>query len=72
MIKVNNREEFISLKSSLQADRKNSKKKLISLCSGSGCGAYGTAKVHQALTEELVKQNLQDDVDVKLTGCHGF
>jgi NADH-quinone oxidoreductase subunit F len=72
MLKVENREELKKLRSSLHAERKNGQKKLISLCSGSGCGAYGTAKVHQVLEEELAKRNLQNEVTVKLTGCHGF
>ena len=72
MLKVENREELKKLRSRLHAERKNGQKKLISLCSGSGCGAYGTAKVHQALVEELAKRNLQNEVAVKLTGCHGF
>ena len=72
MLRVENREELQKLRSSLQDERKDGHKKLISLCSGSGCGAYGTAKVHQVLMEELAKHNLQDDVAVKLTGCHGF
>ena len=42
------------------------------MCAGSGCGAYGTAKVYEALTAELAKHNLQDEVEVKLSGCHGF
>ncbi|MFC1828717.1 NAD(P)H-dependent oxidoreductase subunit E [Thermodesulfobacteriota bacterium] len=45
---------------------------MISLCTGSGCGAYGTAKVYEALTEEVARQNMQDDVEIKRTGCHGF
>ena len=72
MLRVENREELQKLRHSLQAERENGQKKLISLCSGSGCGAYGTAKVHQVLMEELAKHNLQDEVTVKLTGCHGF
>jgi NADH-quinone oxidoreductase subunit F len=72
MLKVANREELKKLRSSIQNDRKTNKKKLISLCAGSGCGAYGTAKVHQVLLEELAKQNMQNEVEVKLTGCHGF
>ena len=55
----------------LQADTGDAKP-LISLCAGSGCAAYGTAAVYQALSEELVRQGLQDQVEVKLTGCHGF
>jgi len=62
-------EEF---RKKLESKGKKGKKKLISLCAGSGCGAYGTAKVHQALMKELKKQKLDKKVEVKLTGCHGF
>ena len=61
-----------TLREELQTSREQGKKKLISLCAGSGCGAYGTAKVHEALVEELRKHNLESEVEVKLTGCHGF
>ena len=57
---------------SLKGISRNGKKKLISLCAGSGCAAYGTAKVYHALMEELSRHGFQDKVDVKLTGCHGF
>jgi NADH-quinone oxidoreductase subunit F len=71
MAKLQNREALEKLRNSLQAKGPKSQK-LISLCAGSGCGAYGTAKVHTVLQEELAKHNLQDSVKVKLTGCHGF
>ena len=45
---------------------------VISLCSGSGCSAYGTDKVKERLEEELAGQGLTEKVEVKLTGCHGF
>jgi NADH-quinone oxidoreductase subunit F len=71
MAKLKNREALEKLKNSLQAKSQKSEK-LVSLCAGSGCGAYGTAKVHTVLQEELAKHNLQGKVQVKLTGCHGF
>ncbi len=71
MTKIANKEALEALHETLQAQSQEGKK-LISLCAGSGCGAYGTAKVHEALKEELEKQGLADDVVVKLTGCHGF
>jgi len=71
MAKLQNREALEKLRSSLQAKGQKSQK-LISLCAGSGCGAYGTAKVHTVLQEELAKHDLQEKVQVKLTGCHGF
>jgi len=72
MARLESREALKKLRGSAQAERRGIKKKLVSLCSGSGCRAYGTAKVHQALFDELAKQNMQNDVEVKLTGCHGF
>jgi NADH-quinone oxidoreductase subunit F len=72
MSRLENREALKKFRDAIKAGRQQSKKKLISLCAGSGCGAYGTAKVHQALTEELSRQNLQDQVEIKLSCCHGF
>jgi NADH-quinone oxidoreductase subunit F len=45
-------------------------KKLITVCAGTGCRAYGSIKVKEALEAELRKQNMQ--VDVLATGCLGF
>jgi len=72
MAKLENRSALESYRNALLTDQENRKKKLISLCAGSGCGAYGTAKVYDALVQELAKQGLQKDVEVKLSGCHGF
>jgi len=69
---LQNRNALEELRKRLETAQLHSKKRLISLCAGSGCGAYGTAKVHKALMEELGRQNLQEEVEVKLTGCHGF
>ncbi|MES0446049.1 MAG: NADH-ubiquinone oxidoreductase-F iron-sulfur binding region domain-containing protein [Desulfobacterales bacterium] len=72
MAKLDDREALETLRNSLQTQQKKDKKRLLSLCAGSGCGAYGTDKVYDALMAELVKHDLQDEVDVKLSGCHGF
>ncbi|MBW2609875.1 MAG: 4Fe-4S binding protein [Deltaproteobacteria bacterium] len=72
MARLENREALQELRNSLQTEKKEDQKRLISLCAGSGCGAYGTEKVYQALIDELARQGVRNDVDVKLTGCHGF
>jgi NADH:ubiquinone oxidoreductase subunit F (NADH-binding)/(2Fe-2S) ferredoxin len=72
MPRLQDRTALIALRQSLQTKGPEVKKKLISLCAGSGCGAYGTENVYQALLQELKRQNLQEEVEVKLTGCHGF
>jgi len=69
---LSNRKSLEKFQDKLKSAQSHGKKKLISLCAGSGCGAYGTAKVHQALMAELAQQNLAEEVEVKLTGCHGF
>ena len=72
MAKFANREALQAYRSSLSIEAGNTKKRLVSLCSGSGCGAYGTAKVHGSLLEELTRNGMQDKIEVRLTGCHGF
>ncbi|UCF85304.1 MAG: NAD(P)H-dependent oxidoreductase subunit E, partial [Desulfobacteraceae bacterium] len=72
MGRIGNRAALEKVRNSLRDRNRQEKRRVISICAGSGCGAYGTAKVHQALTEELARQNMQDTVEVKLTGCHGF
>jgi NADH:ubiquinone oxidoreductase subunit F (NADH-binding)/(2Fe-2S) ferredoxin len=72
MARIADRAELEAFRTKLQSNRRNGKQKLISLCAGSGCGAYGTANVYQSLMEELKNQNLDQEVEVKLTGCHGF
>ena len=72
MTKLESREALNTLRDSIQSTRQGNKKRVISLCAGSGCAAYGTAKVHQALRDELAQQNMLNEVEIKLTGCHGF
>jgi len=52
--------------------KKDSSKSCISICSGTGCHAYGCEKVVSAFEEELKKQKLKGKVEIKRTGCHGF
>ena len=47
-------------------------KTCITVCAGTGCHAYGCLEVAEAFKEEIRKQNLQDLVEVRTTGCHGF
>jgi len=47
-------------------------KTLITICGGTGCNASGCEKVVSAFKREIKKQRLQDKVDIKVTGCHGF
>ncbi|MBE9570357.1 MAG: (2Fe-2S) ferredoxin domain-containing protein, partial [Proteobacteria bacterium] len=37
-----------------------------------GCRAYGASEVKAALDEEVKKQGMSGEVEVRATGCHGF
>jgi NADH:ubiquinone oxidoreductase subunit F (NADH-binding)/(2Fe-2S) ferredoxin/Pyruvate/2-oxoacid:ferredoxin oxidoreductase delta subunit len=47
-------------------------KTFITVCGGTGCHAYGCLKVADAFRQEIQARNLQDQVALRLTGCHGF
>jgi NADH-quinone oxidoreductase subunit F len=47
-------------------------KPCVTLCSGTGCHALRSDKVHEALVDELEHNGLADRVDILRTGCHGF
>jgi NADH-quinone oxidoreductase subunit F len=50
----------------------SSSKNQILVCQGTGCESSKSAKINQALAEEIKRSNLSDTVQVKTTGCHGF
>lgn len=42
------------------------------LCAGTGCVASGSAKVHAALRDEIIKRGLEEELKIVLTGCNGY
>ncbi len=44
----------------------------ILICGGTGCVAAGSLKIHDLFLAEIRKHNLQDEVNVVLTGCNGI
>jgi len=44
----------------------------ISVCGGTGCHAYGCEDVAKAFKNEIKRQGLREQVELKVTGCHGF
>ena len=44
----------------------------VTVCGGTGCHAYGCMQVAQAFKQEVRKQKLDNRVDIRITGCHGF
>ncbi len=47
-------------------------KPCVTICSGTGCHAYGCDGVSEAFARELESKGLQEKVDMRRTGCHGF
>ncbi len=53
-------------------DSRKDRKTYLTICGGTGCHAYGCLEVAEAFKKEIKKQNLQETVEVRTTGCHGF
>jgi len=47
-------------------------KPCVTICSGTGCHAYGSEKVAEAFAKEIQRNGLREKVDIRRTGCHGF
>ncbi len=55
------------LKAALDPDAK-----VITICGGTGCAAFGALPLQAAFEAEIEKRGVADQVSVKMTGCHGF
>ncbi|RLB32456.1 MAG: NADH-quinone oxidoreductase subunit F, partial [Deltaproteobacteria bacterium] len=69
--RINSPAELEEYRKKLLAER-DPEKPCITLCSGSACHASGSREVAASIMEELKKQGLDDQVDLRRTGCHGF
>ena len=47
-------------------------KTCVTICAGTGCLASGCKQVTAVFREEIERQGLADEVDIRTTGCHGF
>jgi (2Fe-2S) ferredoxin len=52
--------------------KRDAQKPCITTCLGTGCHAYASEDVYNALAEEISSRGLADKVDLRGTGCHGF
>jgi NADP-reducing hydrogenase subunit HndC len=71
MPRMNSPAELEAFRKSILSKR-DAKKPLITLCSGSACHASGSKDVAASIEEEIKKQGLSDEVEIRKTGCHGF
>jgi len=69
--RLSSAEELEKLRAEILSKR-DSKKPTIAICSGTGCETYGSGVVHRAFLQEVKAQGLEDKIDVRATGCHGF
>jgi len=52
--------------------KRDPNKPCVTVCSGTGCHAYGCEGVAEAFVMEINRKDLQAKIDVRKTGCHGF
>ncbi|MBW1646159.1 MAG: SLBB domain-containing protein, partial [Deltaproteobacteria bacterium] len=71
MARINSPAELEEYRRELLAAR-DREKPCITLCTGSACLASGSAAVAASLEEEIDKQGLAGQVEIRKTGCHGF
>jgi len=70
-IKICNPDDLENLRAELNS-KATSQISCISVCGGTGCHAAGSEELKDTFINEITKQQLQDKVQVKETGCHGF
>jgi NADH:ubiquinone oxidoreductase subunit F (NADH-binding)/(2Fe-2S) ferredoxin len=68
---LSTKEDLDSMKRSLLLNRRRLTKTLI-VCGGTGCKASHSQDVIDAISQELLAQDMDTTVHVRVTGCHGF
>jgi len=53
-------------------DHREPNKPCVTICSGTGCHAYGSEEVFGGFVKEIQRNGLKEKVDIRRTGCHGF
>ena len=71
MKRINNPQELENIRKDILSSR-DPDKPCITICSGTGCHAFGCDKVTDAFRAELQKQDLESKINIRTTGCHGF
>ena len=71
MEKISHPNQLLEWKSTVLANRPQYRKTVV-ISSGTCGQASGSVPVIEALKKELLKRNLKNKIEVKITGCHGF
>ncbi len=70
-MKVKSFKELKSLREKISNSR-DPEKHCITICAGTGCLAYGAQRLVDQFKAEIEKENLEEEIDIRSTGCHGF
>ena len=71
MIKIPDIEAFEELRNKLIENR-DPNRKSICVCGGSACIATGSLGLIELFEKELKMHGIEDEVEILVTGCHGF
>ena len=68
---LSNISELRNFRRSLAKSR-DGKRPCVTVCAGTGCQATGASEVVEKFRQEIADRGLEDKVDVRASGCHGF
>jgi len=71
MPKLATKEDLEAMGKQLLLERKRVNKTVI-ICGGTGCKASRSQDVINAINQELITQEMDSSVHLRITGCHGF
>jgi NADH-quinone oxidoreductase subunit F len=71
MAKLSSIQELEKLQQFL-ASNDNSNKPCVVCCAGTACQASGSSDTIRAAKKHIIQYGLQNKVDIRITGCHGF
>ena len=69
--KLRSPKDLAKLREEIKSHR-SSNRTVVTICAGTGCRACGCEAVAKVFREEMIKDHLENEVEIKITGCHGF
>ncbi len=70
-MKMHSPQDLAKLREKIRSNR-NANKTVLTVCAGTGCLACGCEAVSKVFREEIAKDHMENEVEIKTTGCHGF
>ncbi|MGV8175537.1 MAG: NAD(P)H-dependent oxidoreductase subunit E, partial [Methanothrix sp.] len=71
MARLTSSQDLETLRAEIISKRDTGRRE-VAICTGTGCLGLGAGKVLRAFKEELLRRGLQGKIDIKETGCPGF